>query len=318
MGSKKIYSLVGNVRNYTLFGIIICLFLISGLSYEIGKRKNSLTKTEIEYIRNTLLSNKKEKAPQRSLPAAAPDNLAKITERVSKTENSLSRLKDYIKAISEENNLLKTRQEQLNISLSEKDAKLLDVTKLNDGLNARLAELTSEKAYLSKQVSQIEENVVSLKIELNKANEQVTHISDLNSALESKVSELTDALNSKDAERLNISRELEELKNKTSQLSGLLKQRESELNNSRGEVSILKENLDKSEKKREPLALTLKEKEGTILKLNATLKQMEYKLTETLSKLDAANEQQKKISEQLAQAAAINTSLQKKILDISK
>ena len=222
-------------------------------------------------------------------------------------------------------------------------------------LNGKLSSLTDANSYFERQLAQTEKDKSGLEAEFNKLREEAGKrlSSDEALQLKMKLDGLTQQLNNREQEKLGLVKELEQLKeskkgleselselkavkgtdksrmddlnlsyesikSSLSQLSSLVGKREAELSEKQIEISSLKQNFEQTSKERDAMILALREKEKTILDLNAQIGRLEGKIVTLLSELALVKERQRKTIEQLGAATAINSSLQQRLSDISK
>ncbi|GEM_PF-4425060 len=316
--------------------------------------------------------------------------------KVRDTQNSLARLKDYLKNIEGQNNALKEKTRQLEEALGSKDKEILKFrdesvslkrelektvkaqnelklgleTSLSEekvslenqisALNDKLLSLSGDNVYLQKQTAQYQQEKSSLENELQRIKDGLEKQSALNDTFNKRVSELMSSLRDKENENLNIAGELEQLRksksaleselnefkvNKmgndnqsvqlnarikemassydsiratVSQLSNFLAKKDAEITDKQNEIYILKGDLERSGKEKEDLILSLRGKEKNIFDLNVKLSEMQSQISVFQKELALTKENQRKTIKQLSEASTMNTSLQERLLDISK
>ena len=368
-------------------------------------------KNEIQVLRETLARGGKERSANISqLDYSFDKNIEKPSNKktfisgkpaagkikASDTQNSLARLKDYLKNIEGQNNALKEKTRQLEEALGSKDKEILKFrdesvslkqelektvkaqnelksgleTNLNEkkvdlenqisALNEKLLSLSGDNVYLQKQAAQYQQEKSSLENELQRIKDGLEKQSALNETFNKRVIELMDSLRDKENENLNIAGELEQLRksksvleaelnefkvNKmgndneagrlnarikemasnydsiratVSQLSNFLAKKDAEITDKQNEIYILKGDLERSSKEKEDLILSLRGKEKNIFDLNVKLGEMQSQISVFQKELALTKENQRKTIKQLSEVSTMNTSLQERLLDISK
>ncbi len=377
-----------------------------------AEKENLESIQQLGYIFDNRQEGPVVKAARKKTPSVKPAG-GKI--KANDTQNSLIRLKDYLKKVEEQNSSLKDKVKQfeglletkakeilkvsgenanlkkelektvkaqnelksgleaelsgqnaLKVKLAEKasefagfNEKKADLEKQISVLNDKILALSNDNLFLEKQVTQYLQEKTSLENGLQKIKEELVKQVALNDTFNKKVVELKGFLQDKEGENFNIAKELEQLRKSksdleselnelkfskvgddnqvsqlnarikeltssydsirdtVSQLSNFLAKKDAEMTNRQNEIYTLKGDLDRANKEKEDLLLSLRGKEKNIFDLNVKFNNMESQIAVFQRELALAKEHQKKTIRQLSEVSSINTSLQERLLDIS-
>lgn len=205
-------------------------------------------------------------------------------------EKNLSRLKDYIKDIEQQNAAIKERSDQLDKLLDEKEGELARLNEHNLALKEELAVKEKERAELSRESMQLKEFK-------NEAEKEMARLNSRSAEKEEEIARLNKRLSELDSSQLSLQGKIEELGN-------LIKIKESEISGSRDEIASLKGRISEVLREKEALFFELKDKEKVIVELRAGL-------------VSAESLQQNNIK-QFIEFQQNNIALRQKIMDFAK
>jgi chromosome segregation ATPase len=114
-----------------------------------------------------------------------------LTDRLSNPENSLLRLKDYIKNIEEKNAFLKEKVELLTKLADSKEKEIMKLKSDNAGLEENLNKTLESQAKLK---NGFEVNLNNLNTQLNQKTTEVANLTAIRAYLENQINELNNKL----------------------------------------------------------------------------------------------------------------------------
>jgi chromosome segregation ATPase len=366
------------------------------------------SKNKITSFKKGISSGREKPINPASMKQDSSDKVTKVRD----AEKSLSRLKDYMKNIEEQNSSLKERLSQLNISLDAREKELLkskednlavkenldktieannvlkteleanlnnlknqltqkeqdlislnkiksDLERQTNEANNKIFELSGINSYLEKQIASNQQDNSSLEMKLNETEGELNKQISITDTLNKRIIELTDELGKKERDRLNVVSELEQLKqskgalelelnglklikaNNENQinelqsnikelhsssenmkstifsLSNSINKKELEISEKQAEIMRIKESLEKTNKERNDSVSSLIEKEKHISDLKDILIRMESQMKALDDELDLSKKSQQKTKDELGRLTLVNSSLQKKLFNIS-
>lgn len=241
-----------------------------------------------------------------------------FNEKKTDLEKQVSALNDKLLALSNDNFFLEKQVTQylqektsLDNGLQNIKEELVKQVALNDAFNKKVAELKDslrdkegENLSIAKELEQLRKSKSDLESELNELKFSKMGDDNQVSELNARIKELTSSYDS--------------IRDTVSQLSNFLAKKDAEITDKQNEVYALKGDLDMANKEKEDLFLSLRGKEKDIFDLNVKLNNMESQITAFQKEVSLTKDNQRKTIRQLSEVSAINTSLQERLLDISK
>ena len=216
--------------------------------------------------------------------------------RIPNTENSLMRLKDYIKSIEEKNTFLKEKVELLTSLLDAKEKEILKLNEYNIDLKdnlkktietqdklktefeAKLQSLNAQLVQKDSELSTLNTIKISLEYQIEDLNKKLTALSNNYAALKNSIQEKTPL----EAELGKIKEELKQQKAANETLTKSITGLTEALNNKEKERLNLAQELEK-------LQSSKMETESELSRLRVTKAEDESQLNELKSRLDGLN-----------------------------
>lgn len=250
--------------------------------------------------------------------AEKESGLLGFNEKKTDLEKQISALNDKLLALSNDNFFLEKQVAQylqeknsLDNGLQKIKEELVKQVTLNDAFNKKVAELKDslrdkegENLSIAKELGQLRKSKSDLESELNELKFSKMGDDNQASELNARIKELTSSYDS--------------IRDTVSQLSNFLAKKDAEITDKQNEIYALKGDLDMANKEKEELFLSLRGKEKDIFDLNVKLNNMESQITAFQKEVSLAKDNQRKTIRQLSEVSSINTSLQERLLDISK
>ncbi len=258
---------------------------------------------------------------QNALKAALAEKelvFAGFNEKKADLEKQISAMNDKLLALSNDNFFLEKQVTQylqektsLENGLQKIKDELVKQVALNDTFNKKVVELKEslrdkegENLSIAKELEQLRKSKSDLESELNELKFSKMGDDNQASQLNTRIKELTSSYDS--------------IRDTVSQLSNFLAKKDAEITDKQNEIYALKGDLDMANKEKEDLLLSLRGKEKNIFDLNMKLNNMESQITAFQKEVSLTKENQRKTIRQLSEVSSINTSLQERLLDISK
>jgi DNA repair exonuclease SbcCD ATPase subunit len=214
VGQKKTRGTV-DIKLFAPAVVIAFLLLVSGIYLIYKNERHNLLlqlketekqKEELNSRLNQVLSLTKpqfgqEKSPQRLILKSKPTDYSKTlptipapaAERLSGTQKSLTRLKDYIKELETKNNILKDKVEELSGFLQTKENELGQLNKNNIILKQELDKTVNMQ---TDSKGETDQKLAELKGQLSQRETDFMTLNMMKANLENKVSELNNRLSS--------------------------------------------------------------------------------------------------------------------------
>lgn len=220
-------------------------------------------------------------------------------------ENSLLRLKDYIKSLEEKNNSLKEKVELLTNLLNSKESELLGINEDYENLKENLyktietqnqfkSDLTQGNISLQKQIDRIEQEKWDLENKLKASKEETLRLAAANEEL------------NKNLKAMNA--QVEEAKDSILNLSNLLSKKEIEVKDVQSVAAKAKENAGK-------MTFELEGKDKALQDMRVKLKEIDSAKVLLAKELEAQKLRNEQISKQLDEMAAAKEELKQAELD---
>lgn len=235
-------------------------------------------------------SKKEDVFPAEASNQTLGRNPAKTKYRSINTQNSLTRIKDFLKGIQAENNFLKDKVKGLEGLFAAKEKEISQLSAENINSKKELEQLKTSKSNLESELSEFQV----------KKRQNENQIGQLNARIK------------------ELSSSYEGLKGTVSQLSGLLAKKDADIDEKQSGLYNLKESLERLVKEKEGLLISLEDKEKSISDLKIKMTLMESNIAGLEKELATAKEYRQKAISQIGEAAAINNALRERLLDVSK